>query len=171
MNPFVQKHRRPFVAGLLAFVLVVIGYAVWTHFHQGHGHTPGHDDHGAAVLSLNDGQRWATDEPLRLGMQRIRDAVAPVLVAHNRRNLTREQAKALADSVQENVTYLIQNCKLVPKADATLHALIAGLIEGAALVAADPRSDDGVAKLAQALRGYPNYFDHPGWSPLMGVEP
>jgi len=39
-------------------------------------------------------------------------------------NLNQEQAKVLADAVQENVTYLIQNCQLEPAADENLHVLI-----------------------------------------------
>jgi hypothetical protein len=117
-------------------------------------------------LALHDGKRWATDESLRIGMQRIRDAVAPALARQDQARLHPEQAKALADAMQENVTFLIQNCKLAPEADAVLHVLITELLEGAALLSANPPSGEGVAKLAHALREYPKYFEHPGWSPL-----
>jgi len=77
MKPPVSKLRPSIIAGLIATALVIIGSAAWTHFRPTLGH--GHGDQAAAVLSLNDGQRWKNDEPLRLGMQRIRDAVAPSL--------------------------------------------------------------------------------------------
>lgn len=160
------KILRLLVASLLAAVLVALGYAVWTHFHQSHDHAHGPDDHGVSILALSDGKRWATDEPLRIGMQRIRDAVAPALASHDQAHLNPEQAKTLTNTVQENVTFLIQNCKLAPEADAVLHVLITELLDGAALVSANPPSVEGVAKLAHALREYPKYFEHPGWSPF-----
>ncbi|MER2528949.1 MAG: hypothetical protein ABTR07_13560 [Candidatus Competibacter denitrificans] len=41
-----------------------------------------------------------------------------------------EQGQQLAAGVQEQVSFLITNCKLEPKADAVLHGLIGGLLEG-----------------------------------------
>lgn len=171
MQSFIQKNLRLLVAAFLAVVLVTLGYAVWIRFHQSHDHAHGPDDHGVSMLSLNGGKLWATDEPLRIGMQRIRDAVAPALVSYDQGNLHPEQAKALAEAVQGNVTYLIQNCKLAPKADAVLHIFITELMEGVALLSASPSPNGGVAKLAEALREYPKYFDHPGWSPLPEPKP
>lgn len=169
MNPPVSKSRRPLIAGLLIIVLAVIGYAVWNHLRSAHGHAHAsgdahahaHGDHGAAVLALNHDQRWATDAPLRLGMQRIRDAVAPAGAG-----LNQEQANVLANAVQENVGYLIQNCQLEPAADANLHLLITEMVEGSAMVAANPSSKEGLMKLTHALAEYPVYFDHPDWHPL-----
>lgn len=166
-----KKDRWPLISGLLFIALVGLSYAVWTHLHHGHAGAHDHSDHGAAALSLNDGKRWATDEPLRIGMQRIRDAVAQTLATPEPRALPPAQAKLLADTIQENVTYLIQNCKLEPKADATLHVLINELMAGAAAATANPASGDGGSKLADALREYPKYFDHPGWSPLPERQP
>lgn len=166
-----DKNRRSLLAVILVIVLVGLSYAVWTHFHHGHAGAHDHGDHGTAALSLDDGQRWATDEPLRIGMQRIRDAVAGTLPATEPGGLSPAQARALADTVQENVTYLIQNCRLEPKADATLHVLINQLLTGVAAVTENPASNDGMAKLAEALRDYPQYFDHPGWNPLPKPQP
>jgi len=169
MRPPVSKLRWSLIAGLIAIALVGIGLAAWTHFRTAHGH--GHGHHGAAVLSLHDGQRWETDEPLRLGMQRIRDAVASSLADPADRNFNQEQAKLLADAVQENVAYLMQNCQLEPAADSNLHVLITELMTGAALVAANPSSDEGVMKLADALAEYPEYFEHQNWRPLPKPKP
>jgi len=166
-----KKNRWPLITVFLVIVLVGLSYAVWTHLHHGHAGAHDHSDHGAAALSLNEGKRWATDEPLRIGMQRIRDAVAQTLATSESGALPSAQAKVLADTVQENVTYLIQNCQLEPKADATLHVLINELMAGAAATTANPASGDGGAKLAEALREYPKYFDHPGWSPLPERRP
>jgi len=166
-----KKDRWPLISGFLVIVLVGLSYVVWTHFHQGHAGAHDHSDQSASALSLNDGKRWATDEPLRIGMQRIRDAVAQTLATSEPSALPPAQAKVLADTVQKNVTYLIQNCKLEPKADATLHVLINELMAGAAATTANPASGDGALKLTDALREYPKFFDHPGWSPLPERRP
>ncbi len=40
-----------------------------------------HSGEGASQLALNNGSKWATDEPLRLGMTKIKDAMQPQLPA------------------------------------------------------------------------------------------
>jgi hypothetical protein len=175
MNPTNKILRRPVVAGVIVIVLAVLGYFAWTHLHHesSHDHASGHDhaSHTATALTLNAGKRWATDEPLRLGMQRIRDAVMPVLGGSGQRTVSASQAKAMAESVQAQVNFLFQNCKLEPAADAALHVLITEILAGAAAVAADPAAQTGPAQLLGALRKYPEHFDHPNWQPLPAPSP
>lgn len=170
MNPSTRNPRRPLVAGISVVVLAVLGYFAWTHLHHesAHDHASGHDhaSHAATALTLNAGKRWATDEPLRLGMQRIRDAVMPVLGGTGQPTVGAAQAKAMAESVQVQVNFLFQNCKLEPAADAALHVLITEILAGSAAVATDPASQTGPAQLLAALRKYPEHFDHPNWQPL-----
>lgn len=174
-RPFPTKLK----VALAALVLVGAAAGLWFHFHGAHAaHEPGAHDHSAhaahdqgapaaTALSLDDGKRWATDQPLRTGMLRIREAVEPVLQAHGQGRVSPEAAKALATSIQENVNYLFANCKLPPKADATLHVLITDLLSGAGRLVEKPGSPEGVALLAGALHKYPEYFDHPGWKPRL----
>lgn len=117
----------------------------------------------AAAPSLNDGRRWETDLPLRTGMQRIRDAVDQAFVAYADNRLTSAETKALSATVQENVNYLIANCKLPPKVDAMLHVLITELLSAAAHVGEKHADREGWERMGQALRRYSEYFDHPGW--------
>ena len=121
-------------------------------------------------MALNHGQRWETDEPLRLGMQRIRDAVALPLNEGNASKLSPVQTKGLAHTVQETVTYLMKNCQLVPEADANLHVIINDLLTGASLLTTEGQSDEGLARLHHALSEYPRYFNHPNWTPLSSHE-
>lgn len=123
-------------------------------------HAPGHGQ-----LRLDDGKPWATDAPLREGMARIRDAVA---LADAQAPLTAVPAAALAQAVEDQVAYLVANCKLEPAADATLHVLIARMLSAAAAVRRDPASADGLPRLREALDDYPRHFEHPGW-PAGGI--
>ena len=134
--------------------ILLIGTAVlieqyWLgHNPEGHEHV--HADQ--ATMKLNAGQRWATDEVLRTGMQRIHDAV-------------QQASPDLVLKTRQQVDYLIANCKLEPEADTTLHGIIAQLLAGADALEKDPSSAEGTEKIRHALHQYPNYFDHPGWQP------
>lgn len=180
MNPSRPKLRGPLIGGLIIIALIAAGYGLRSHFSPNHNHAHDHGhatDHGhapghtATALALNEGKRWQTDEPLRLGMQRIRDAFVLRLNGGDGHALPAAPAKALADTVQENVQYLIQNCRLAPEADANLHLIINDLLAGASLLTTEGRSAEGVAKLAHALRAYPAYFEHPDWSALPEPAP
>lgn len=164
-----SPNTRKILVPLVAIALVGIGFLLRTHFREGHAEGHSHGTPDVAALSLDNGKRWATDVHLRAGMQRIQDAARPVLAAHATRKVSPSDAKALSGLIQENVNYLIQNCKLEPKADAALHVLITDLLRGGSLLAADPSSDEGASLIAQALRQYPVFFDHPGWISAPGA--
>lgn len=127
-----------------------------------HEHAHEHEAHATAGLTLDNGARWATDEPLRIGMQRIRDAAAPAIDA-GPHSLSKKASMALAAAVREQVSYLVANCKLEPKADAVLHVLIAELLGGAEALEQDPHAEGGLPRIAKALLQYPEYFEHPGF--------
>lgn len=130
--------------------------------HAQHEPAHEHEAHATAGLTLDNGARWATDEPLRIGMQRIRDAAAPAVDA-GPQSLSQEAAKTLAAAVRVQVSYLVANCKLEPKADAVLHVLIAELLGGAEALDRDPHAEGALPRIEQALRQYPEYFEHPGF--------
>ena len=133
-------------------------------------------DHGAAAphkLTLNQGRKWTTDEPLRAGMGRIRGLVEPQLGAAHAGKLTPAQYRELATQVETEVGGVVANCKLEPEADAMLHPVIADLAQGADTMAGkNPkvRPALGLVKVAQAVNQYGSHFDHPGFKPIPGVH-
>jgi hypothetical protein len=134
------------------------------------------DDHGAAQphkLTLNDGRKWATDEPLRAGMGRIRGLVEPQLAAAHAGKLTPAQYRELATQVDLEIAGIVANCKLEPKADAMLHVVIADLGAGTeAMAGKNPklRAALGLVKVAEAVNQYGSHFDHPGFAPIRNVR-
>jgi len=72
----------------------------------------------------------------------------------------------MSDAIQEDVRFLIKNCKLAPKPDAVLHMLISDLMFGAELLTANPGAPEGMAQIVRALGHYAEYFNDPGWTPL-----
>lgn len=133
-------------------------------------------DHPAAAphkLALNQGRKWATDEPLRAGMGRIRGVVEPQLAAAHAGKLTPAQYRELATQIETEVGGIVANCKLEPKADAMLHLVIADIGAGTDTMAgkdAKARPALGLVKVAQAVNQYGSHFDDPGFKPIRNVH-
>lgn len=132
-----------------------------------------HHDHGGAVphkIELNAGKKWATDDPLRQAMNGIRSAVASTLPAAHAGKAASSDYDALGKEITAQVTYIVQNCKLDPKADAQLHVVIGDILNGVEMTEGkqhDKGRAVGVVKIAQALNTYGRYFDHVGWQPIV----
>jgi hypothetical protein len=133
-------------------------------------------DHSAAAphnLTLNQGHKWASDEPLRAGMGRIRGLVEAQLGAAHAGKLTPVQYRELATRIETEVGGIVANCKLEPKADAMLHLVIADIGAGTDTMAgkdAKARPALGLVKVAQAVNQYGSHFDHPGFKPIRNVH-
>lgn len=133
---------------------------------QQHDHS--HGAAGPSQLTLNNGQKWVTDDKLRLGVSRIRAALAAELPAIRAGRTTVQQYRALAQKTNDQIAFMLQNCKLEPKADAMLHLLLADISAGADAMQAIKGSEarHGAEKIEHALENYGAYFDHPGWHGL-----
>ena len=149
----------------LATALVCLGLAIIPAMAaEREEHAHGHEA-GAHKLALDHGKKWSTDAPLRQGMSAIRDVVSAEHRAIHDNRATTATYQALARKVDEQVAYMVANCKLVPEADANLHAILAEIIAGSDLMKGQSKTKarDGAVKLIGALKTYPQYFDHPGW--------
>lgn len=135
---------------------------------QEHSHSHGHEEQ--ARLALDNGKKWATDDNLRQSMSRIRDALAVEPTAIHSGKATAGQYRALAQKTNDQIAFMVKNCKLEQKADAMLHLVLADIIAGAdAMMAPDGnKARNGAEKIAAALDNYGTYFDHPGWH---GIKP
>ena len=130
-----------------------------------HGHAT-HEAVPAPAPELAEGQRWATDAPLREAMLRIREGVASRMHDFHEESLSAAEAQALAVAVEADVQYMIANCRLEPQPDAALHALIGRMLGAADALRADPVAPGGMPELVSVLRDYGASFDHPAWEPL-----
>ncbi|HEY1042857.1 MAG TPA: hypothetical protein VGE60_03255 [Telluria sp.] len=126
---------------------------------QSHDH---HAEHAVKEIELDHGRRWATDAPLRAGMERIRAAVATATA----QGLDDAKAQALVAAVEDGIAFMVRNCRLKPEADANLHVLLGRLAAAATAVKANPRAPDGLPSMREAIGAYPRYFDHPGWQAI-----
>ena len=128
---------------------------------QDHGHS--HDAGEPPQLTLNNGKKWATDASLRRGMGRIRDALAAKLPAIHAGKATAKQYRALAQKTNDQIAFMVKNCKLDREADAMLHLVLADLIAGADAMMRQDSSEarKGAEKIAHALENYAAYFVTP----------
>jgi hypothetical protein len=129
----------------------------------------GHEhEAGTHALKLDHGRKWSTDAPLRQGMGAIRDAVAAQHHAIHLNQASIAKYQALAKTVDEQIAYMVANCKLSPEADANLHVILADIIAGSDLMKGQDKakSRDGAVRIMAALETYPKYFDHSGWRGL-----
>ncbi|MDP3844721.1 MAG: hypothetical protein Q8Q81_19510 [Oxalobacteraceae bacterium] len=130
------------------------------------------DDHGAAAqakLELNAGKKWSTDAPLRQAMSNIRSTVATALPAAHGGKLGPAQYDALGNDVTAQITYIVQNCKLAPEADAQLHIVVGDIMSGIDTATGKQHDQEralGVVKIAQSLNSYGKHFDHAGWKAI-----
>jgi hypothetical protein len=128
-------------------------------------------DHGAAKhkIELNAGKKWATDDPLRQGMNGIKTVAATTLPLAHAGKATDADYDKFGKEVTAQVTHIVQNCKLDPKADEQLHVVIGDLMAGVEIAEGKQQGKkraSGVVKVVQALNTYGKYFDHPGWKPV-----
>lgn len=147
---------------------VLLSMVAGTALAQGHDHGHSHDAEESMQLTLDNGKKWTTDGNLRQGMERIRDALAAELSTIHSGKATATQYRALAQKTNDQIAFMVKNCKLEPKADAMLHLVLADIIAGAdAMMGQDSgEAHKGAAKIAHALENYAAHFDHPGWRGL-----
>ncbi len=150
----------------LAAFLVLTASAQAQPEHDPGAHSHDHAQQGAAQLTLDHGQPWATDAPLRDGMERVRAAVATAEQAAAQGGMTAADAQTLTVAVEDAIAFMVRNCHLEPQADANLHILLGRLSAAAAAVKTDPGAADGLAQMLEVLDLYPRHFNHPGWQPL-----
>jgi hypothetical protein len=152
------------VAALAGLCLVLAGTATAATepHHAGHAHGP------PAKLELDQGKRWATDAPLRKGMEALRAAFAERVAAIHAGTLPAADYKALGAKVEAEVATIVAECKLEPKADAVLHVIVAELLGAAdVLLGKAPGTPAaGAHRAVTALNDYGRTFDHPQWQPL-----
>jgi hypothetical protein len=148
------------IAILLGFLFAVAGHAATPAADDAHH---GHHQHEASVIQPPAGQLWPTDEYLRTGMSKIERAIAQA-IAH--RPVSRERALETARIVEQNVAYIVENCKLPPQPDAALHVVIGRLMTAANGLKEEASREPAIEQLENVLHDYRENFDHAPAEPL-----
>ncbi len=121
--------------------------------------------HAAPVLK--PGQKWASDEVLRQGMDNIRQAMLANRVAIETERLGAKDYQQLAATVSKETANIVENCKLSKDADTAFHTIVlADLMQSTEMMKTSPKTQAqraGAFGVLQSLRHYGEYFQHPGW--------
>lgn len=133
--------------------------------------TDAHDHSKSAPhkLELNAGKKWGTDDALRQAMSTIHQTVSQTLPTAHSGKAKVADYEAFGKDVTAQITYIVENCKLDPKADEQLHIIVADMMSG--VEAAEGKEGEkkraaGVVKVAQAANAYGKHFDHAGWKAI-----
>ncbi|HUS96381.1 MAG TPA: hypothetical protein VMX97_06560 [Hyphomicrobiaceae bacterium] len=126
---------------------------------------------GAAVDTTQ--QKWATDEPLRVGMLAIRDLVRinHSLVTHRR--MPPDHAARFARAIRAQADAILATSTVSGAARERLAEMLNEIVAGVEAVAG--RSGgvspmDGLIRVDEVLAVYPTLFEHPGWAPVQSLE-
>lgn len=129
-------------------------------------HEHKHEAQPAAPV-LKPGQKWASDEVLRQGMDNIRQAMLANREAIEKERLDVQDYQRLAAAVNKDVADIVKNCKLSKEADSAFHTIVlADLTQSTELMQVSPKVQvqrAGAFGVLQSLRLYGEYFQHPGW--------
>ena len=111
-------------------------------------------------------KKFATDEVLRQGMARMAVELNQLWPEIQARRLKTPAYHELARQVDAGKRQIIQNCKLDARADHAFHELLADMNQAVLLMQRDKAEVQhaGALALAQVLRNYARFFDHPGWT-------
>lgn len=161
-----MQRNKLLVTAVLCLLMTATPFAANA---EAHNHSHEHGAAAATTLQLNAGQKWETDAALRLAMANIRQAMAGSLHAIHENRLSKSGYAGLAKKVENEVGYIVANCKLEPQADAQLHLIVAELLEGAGEMAGKVKTgkrQDGAVRVIGALEKYGRYFADPGFKPI-----
>ena len=123
--------------------------------HHHHG-----DEDVLTMLVLNDGTKWPVDTVLSEAMLRLRAQLLTHLDDIHHKRFTAPQYQQFAQVLQQEVNYIIANCKLTPEADAQFHLVLAAMMQSQQAMAKDDvvLQRQGAVLLLRALQRYPDYF-------------
>lgn len=137
-----------------------VGTALAQDSHDSHLSHSAHAD-GLQHIAVPE-QRFATDAPLREGMQRVHAALAK-LNHYPMGHLSEAMALGQVAEIKDAVTFMFANCKLAEKPDQALHAMLIPLLAAAQKFEKDPSNTHQVEAMQHAVAEYPRYFDDSGW--------
>jgi hypothetical protein len=159
---FIKAIRLVTTTGIVLSLTVAGRVAAHDHDHE-HGASSG----APSALALNQGRKWPTDASLRQGMGRIRDVMEVAMPTIYAGKADSAQFEIRAKQVNEQIAFMVQNCKLDKETDAMLHLVLAEIIVGTEAMEGKNKELDrrgGAVKVMHALENYDRYFDTPAGS-------
>ena len=128
-----------------------------SHHHHSHSHKNHTNDKG---LTLNQGQKWETDEVMRNNMERIHSGLLKLKKAEKSGMAVQTDYLSFYATVQSATETIITNCRMSPEMDQAYHVILEKMLEEA-----EKLKDTGTQKnvsdeFVSAFMQYQKYFDH-----------
>lgn len=145
----------------MLFVFTILAHSINVKAQDEHSHH--HNNH--AVLSLNNGEKWQTDAPLRESMESPRQYFVKRLDDIHSGAFAANEYQELGNITKTTVHKIIEECQLPEDADAQLHILVAQMLQGAEQLTQLPATEKpgkSAHQIALAILNYGKYFNHPG---------
>lgn len=135
---------------VIALLLAVTAPAALAHRHAAH----------ATDVATQSPAVFPADAQLRVAMDRVRNAVEAFEHARHG-HMGPEQVRALTDHLDAQVTRVFKECRLEPRADASMHVILATIAKASRAMRAKPGDFTPVAAMERALADYARMFNDP----------
>lgn len=149
------------VLSALCLVLVTTPAYAEEHQHQSQSNAE------PSMHVLKPGEKWKTDEVVKLGMDNIHQAISARQDDIIKGRLSAHDYHRIAIVIERNAAEIVRSCKLAKDADSAFHSVVlVDLLDGVTLMRTSKNIQAqrvGALGVLQALRNYVKYFQHKGW--------
>lgn len=91
-------------------------------------------------------------------MNSIHQAIAKSEKSFASKTLTQKEGEVLASHINKQLMFMVENCELQPKADASLHVIIGEMMQGIGELSKAPDAEGGFPRIHKALKQYPKFL-------------
>lgn len=125
-----------------------------------------HGEQTMVKAKLNAGQKWKGDKHLRKSMGAIRTSIHTRLGEIHENRLPSDEYKKLANEIQTQIDYMVENCHLPEAEDEQLHIILNPIFEGVSEMGSGKNERAGAVKVVKVYNAYGKYFEDSNWAPL-----
>ena len=117
--------------------------------------------------TLNADKKWATDDAVRQGMERIRQVMTASQPGIAQERLSAQDYQRLAETIDQNMALIVKTRTVSKEAEKAFHLIVMMDFKQSSelmrLGATVQLQRTGALGVLQALRNYGQYFEHSGW--------
>lgn len=139
-----------------AGVLVLILALNWGAFAEEHSHS--HEGRNTQMV-LNEGKKWQSDQTLKVNMAALEEKFDFVHKLFETKKVKSSDYKMLAKQIGDSTSQIVKNCKLEPKADATLHVVLGKLLAAQENLKNPKKRIVALREIHESLNLYHEYFE------------
>lgn len=124
-----------------------------------HEHKHGHNLSAAGSrANLNNGKKWKSDATLKKNMIAMHKEFDSLHSKFESNKATENDFKSMQATTQKSLDDIFKNCKLEPKADATLHEVLAQLMAAKEKLEKESSQAEGLKQMQNGFEMFHQYF-------------